>query len=861
MDKEIDTNTYIENVNTLHLSDSNARKHAICNDNSNPFSLKKKRLRFRCIADAYSNISSAALKTIMKNYVQQRVECLSIGLSRENTAVGINSVKNLIKCLKTKSVLLIGKAGYGKSTALRWLFLHMPGRCVYVRMCNLNIFAPDEIMAMLESALDSKQIVFLDGIDESIACLNDIRFIKNLTDWLLNKNIRFIISTRVDHFDGITSLLERYFSKRTITHRDGLAVFEIKGFTLPQFIKSSMILKRLCKKDKLHFGKKFPAVKRTKEVKKELARAFSENVLFQTPLFSRYAFVLLDAAKGGLTLSTAIQKIIRWECHDYLISGNVEELKSAFNFYENQIQKYLESVAFSIGASDNLESSTYECLREKYIVKPLKNFISQRAISDDKLHKECMDMIVNASLCLLNKPEDGKSISFEHPIFKEFFIAKRLANENLLEDEKYRKFFYSLSESKSFIDTYVTQLVANGKISILQQRIRPRRSYVDANTHLQAFVEDIYTFLTDIEGVELLLGTTLTPLAELFPNIRVNCSKGNTISPIWLEIYNLRQAGLLVSPTFAVSNAQNIALTFCEDYAFTVSIPKVDFDLIKAAYKLHTEFFTESDVNATNYIALIYARMLQKIYYRDTDGESYTLMNQLAKHYDTFACETSRYFCLWFSKLIAVRYEYEVSSSWAKHALRKIDGVRMVRSLQVFACKQIMKNSICSSDWVEFDVYYNTCCALGEILDFSIMRYRIERFIVIKEYKAAHKMLLDYENDTFEDYVFLYLKATCMNRLQTWEGFSELVSKLESLAEKEKDKWHKCRLNCIRMDLLISYYNLIEDRDQLLQTAKNAIVFYTEWKSSIISDIQNIIDALEDGSYAFDILVEPGLWI
>ena len=246
------------------------------------FNLKATNARMHNLSTEYTNISKKALSVIMRKYVQQNIKHISI--NNNKCVDSVKTVKDLLGIAKRQSVLLIGKAGSGKSTALRWIYLNICNHATYIRMSNLSSKSAESIFEFFNEKLNDNQMVFLDGIDELDLCVADNKFVTSLTEYLVSRNIQFIISARVDHFDGFESLMNRYFSKKAITHRDGILVYEILGFTSKQFVEAAMIVKLLHKADSSHFGNKFPNDESRKKYRKRLKLAYTNNSISQVPL-------------------------------------------------------------------------------------------------------------------------------------------------------------------------------------------------------------------------------------------------------------------------------------------------------------------------------------------------------------------------------------------------------------------------------------------------------------------------------------------------------------------------------------------------------------------------------------------------
>jgi hypothetical protein len=235
-----------------------------------------------------------------------------------------------------------------------------------------------------------------------------------------------------------------------------------KGFEAEQFVKAGMILKKLKKaedravkrneipEDNRRFkGDKYPSEKSSKENKLALAEAFAKNSIFKAPVFSRYAFVLLKEVTTGLTLEKAVKAIIKWECHDYLVDGATDK-KNAFDFFTEKIFDFLENLAPYMKTIGKVDAEIHSALMDSDIATPVNDWLSDGAITNEKLIQQCKDMIENASLCLLSKSPTGDTVSFEHDLFREYFLAQKFAKVNLREDEICRELFYLLSNQESF---------------------------------------------------------------------------------------------------------------------------------------------------------------------------------------------------------------------------------------------------------------------------------------------------------------------------------------------------------------------------------------------------------------------------
>jgi len=811
----------------------------------------RKRRRLPCLQKAYQNISDEALKVILKNYIQQGFEKKypeSDGLENCKT-------KDLLHIINKQSIVLTGKAGLGKSTALRCLFLHAKGVVSYVRMSDLNGHSRDDIISKFKEILVDKQLVFLDGLDELSVSFNEQRFIYELTDHFVKHNIRFIISMRADHYQGTTSLLKQYFSKSTLNAKHGIAVFDIQDFTEQQFIIAACIVKKLGKVDE-RFKKNYPQNIPIAKYKKQLHEAFIKQSLFKIPLFSRYAYILVqDMEKSGISLSTAnaVEKIIKWEIHDCISLGNSNEYVEVFKFLNDLVKKYLEEVALCVGIGKSATKKEIDNLKITLIQDPLSNFIKEKEKTiHSTLLNACKDSWENISLCLLCVSDDGENVSFQHNIFKEYFLAYPLANTNLFANEKARVAFSHLSKNESFIKEYCNQLVLNGKMEILYDNIESAPIFSGKSKEWYCkewFPSNLYIMMTSLNGIKIKSGGTLTAVAELIPNVKVDCNSKSSISPFWRELYDLRDENIPITPAMPISNAKELALSFCRN-----DLQVLDIDIWEAAYKLHKEFFYEGEnedenTEKTNYIALIYARKLRQKYPRDHYGETYDIMNDaLADYYGKLECETSRYFCLWFADLLQSRGFHENAMAWAKHGLRSIPNVPLNTDIQRDLYYKILQTAIFKSDWEEFDKYYKLTNEIISSFPWSIQKYEIVSLIKNKKYEDALRLLQDFKEEKLSQssrFYYLYLLGITKCRWGRPDSISSIFIEMENILDKVTDHWDYIRCSMQLCQIKMKYYNDINDEKALFDIVSANISAYREWKTPYtISGVEYVINKM-----------------
>jgi len=856
-------------------------------NNSRIRSLLRSTPRLQCLSQEYKDISPGALKTIMKNYVQQHIADRLQDAQTVNAKTEELNVKKLLSTIKKQSLVLIGKAGSGKSTALRWLFLRSRGITSYIRMSKLNGHTRPAILEEFKNTLIDNQLVFLDGLDELTLSFDEHTFIQELTDDFAERNIRFVISMRVDHYQGFTSLLDKYFSKTTLTQGNGLAVFEIQDFDEVQFIRAACLVEKLEKADPRHFKNKFPHDISVREYKAILKNMFKEQPLFKTALFSRYAYPLSEAMQKGLSMATAVEKIIKWECHDCIKSGNTKERNPIFDAFSKIAMDYLEKIALLVKGNESILTKEIESLRIDMVknecMTEIVNSIKKSELTDPDLIKECKASWKNISWCLLHVSDDGDSVEFQHSIFKEHFLAKHLANVDLLDNEEDRNTFVRFSESPLFIEEYANQLRMNGKIEALYDNIEPDQYYAgrDKAWYCNWFVGRLFKLMND--GIKVKKGKLLKPVTQLIPKAKINCESKAGINPIWIEIHNLREEGLPVVPSHPLSNAKELALDVCHNGTSDDYI-----EVFEAVHKIHQELFFESDadIETSNYTALIYARKLYKKNPREHDGDYYIVMNDLSEYFREQHSEIAAYFCYWFSGLLTKREEYDLAKRWAEKGLTMIMVAKVsistddyggnIATTRHLSLNQDLQFDLChtaiiaivfklNTDWVEYEKYYEIAVTIKSEQQFSVQRYEIYRLIKTKKFDEAFRILDEYGDKVSEEgyrFYYLYLLGVCKNRSKTLDAFDPIFTEMEDIRDSETDRLKYVVKALEICELKMMFYHQTGNQIALEYLAKDNIGLYKEFNSrSGVSVCEYILENDEVNRSDYDSTINEVIWL
>lgn len=346
-------------------------------------------------------------------------------------AVSIDDIRAELERQKlARNVILTGQAGAGKSTALKWLFLHSNIRgysSIYLCASMFDsVKSLQDVLAKIADAISSKNscVVFFDGLDE-LKCIkgnsDEFETIIHFFDSKGNDTgtHRFVISTRPEHFD-FQKLIVKKHTKRALDH---YAVYEIQMLTRRETLEVCKSIEKLSKFDEKwnfsHFKDKWPSTEMDAIAKSEylslLKKYINEsedNTLLASPLLCRYAYPIVREWNVQGTLDTnamrkemsaqihyALESYIKWEFHDNYQGPTIAgEGKKCWEEYKKNVFLFLTQVAGTMGLDNIISKSQWE------------------------LHKVNTKITGNAAFCVLQEYAD-ESMAFIHQSFKDYFLA------------------------------------------------------------------------------------------------------------------------------------------------------------------------------------------------------------------------------------------------------------------------------------------------------------------------------------------------------------------------------------------------------------------------------------------------------
>lgn len=380
---------------------------------------------------------------ILKHFVMRRCRYYNsqIGISLKKIKTEVENPSSF------RNIILTGKAGVGKTTVLKWLYVNS-----YVRKCSYiyltakmfaGISSLEEVCEIIDSHLttDEPCIVFFDGLDE-LQCINGtsrdieafLNFFEQKSGGVSSKSKnRFIISTRPEHF-AFHSIFRKRQAKKNL---DRYVVFEIMPLNYYEALDVCLSIKFFSEFDRehdfSHFLDKWPYRKNStsnlyslseinykKQLKQYLSMEAKEtNFLLSTPLLCRYAYPIIcdwTATENystskiktlGGQIESALRSYIKWEFHDENnISTTSDEGIKILKEYSDEVFEFLTQVASLMNKNEFIGREQWGKLKLNYTNS------------------------LNSTLCVLQENEDGELV-FVHRSFKNYFLSRYYIQKKL----------------------------------------------------------------------------------------------------------------------------------------------------------------------------------------------------------------------------------------------------------------------------------------------------------------------------------------------------------------------------------------------------------------------------------------------
>ena len=416
--------------------------------------------RFLTISNKDYDLSWQYNDIIIENYVNRRFHYYSSDKEKKEF-----NIKYLCKLIQNRSVfslmkahelekqkekvgvvIITGKAGSGKSTALKYLYVKTNKKepnyiFYYSRQFTFEKYPTlESVLAFIENDLHKRACsctVFIDGLDE-LPCIKgntgELGIIATFFNRMNNSDEghhRFIVSSRSEHFDFSNSIRKYGIIKntegKTITP-DNWLIIETSVINAKETLRICKSIKYLCKFDnnlggghyRSHFRDKWPEKNSTNNemseraylrlLKKYIISNNEEQTLLSSPLLCRYAYPIIcewrdnsniieneDSGSESQRIDNIISFYVKWEFHDHFTgSTKTEQGKKQLEDYTTLVYDFLTEISGKMGLDYCIPQHEWATLKDKYKI------------------------VLNAAFCVLQEENDGK-LYFIHSSFQEFF--------------------------------------------------------------------------------------------------------------------------------------------------------------------------------------------------------------------------------------------------------------------------------------------------------------------------------------------------------------------------------------------------------------------------------------------------------
>lgn len=468
-------------------------------------------------------------QTILSHFVKRRFRTYGGGTGE----LKIRRILAKIEGIQWYNLFLTGEAGMGKTTALKWLYLHVrlkkPPIFLYAiefKACaDIDSFF-QELAKKISGEDKDGAVVFLDGLDE-LNCLRGTpeefqRIAEQLNIWNSGESgaHRFVISSRPEHFQFRQNLLKKPES----AVKDSYIFCEILPLNRKEMIGVCKSIKFLAKNEReilphaRHFANKYPQEKREERkylqgLRHYLRATGGENSLLSSPLLCRYAYPIVkewsaDKNVGASTTQTAhirntLGYCIKWEYHDHVKESTDSELgRKALEQYVRRVKDFLSVLASHAESNGAIPRAVWDELKQR-----------EEARADWEL---------NAAYCVLREDENVDALYFIHRAFSEFFLARFYASG--LGNRESEELARLIRDRDEFASIYAELLMTDGEGDTVSQNVcnsllataRIRLSRKDQHARLVKYAKgDTYL---EFEGNAEDLSFTVQDFLRVFPH-------------------------------------------------------------------------------------------------------------------------------------------------------------------------------------------------------------------------------------------------------------------------------------------------------------------------------------------------------
>ena len=408
--------------------------------------------------------------------------------NQEPRRLRANKIKSIIEDSKynDRHIILSGSSGLGKSTLLRWLYVHVNSNefdsLVYLpahlfRAC----YCIDEVVSSIETILENagRCIIFFDGADEVKCLTGKEKEFTTLLNGLMKLSVSgstsrklvgsgghtIVMSTRPEHFN----FTKTFLNESSEIDYNRLLVYRLLPMSRKEALKMCMsTIKRFKEiyneKVTKDYENKIPKTRKEyryyRKRLKQYLRSCDDRGKFSStldnPMLCRYSYqIVLNYYNDGDShiymterekREVALKAIIGWEYHDGELTvrksvskedkSNEEAGKGEGTKHYNKVLAFLSEIAASADfEGKGIKRKAWDKLRDKHHIESL--------------------LELNSSLCLLEEDDTG-NLSFMDLSLYEYFLAEWYASAEgcMVAEGAYERLCMLLKRNSEFTEMY-----------------------------------------------------------------------------------------------------------------------------------------------------------------------------------------------------------------------------------------------------------------------------------------------------------------------------------------------------------------------------------------------------------------------